>query len=323
MAVAVTEIDEVQLPRTQSGPNPQHLIVTLLGDYWCDRTERLPSSGLVALATEFGITTTSARAALSRLARRGLLDPAKVGRRTYYALTARAREILDTSVERTMSFGNAGESWDGSWVVAAFTVPEDRRDVRHLVRTNLRWSGFAPLYDGVWVTPGNDPAEALATLGELGVTNSTVFVSRLPTDGQGRDPLDAWDLDELRAAYDDFLAEFAPVLERVRTGHMGTSEALVARIRLTDEWRRFPNMDPGLPDGAFPDGWPRATARRLFSDLYDALGPLAEVRIRQVLAEHDPELATRARHLSAAARAERARGAGGADVRVLTRSDGA
>ena len=56
----------VDLPRVQTGANPQHLIVTLLGDYWSGRTEHLPSAGLVALASEFDITPASARAALSR-----------------------------------------------------------------------------------------------------------------------------------------------------------------------------------------------------------------------------------------------------------------
>ncbi len=59
------------------------------------RKEHLPSAGLVALANEFGITSTSARAALSRLARRGLLDSTKDGRRTFYGLTPRAEQVLD------------------------------------------------------------------------------------------------------------------------------------------------------------------------------------------------------------------------------------
>ena len=76
-----TASTEVNLPRVQIGANPQHLIVTVLGDYWRSREEHLPSAALVALANEFGITSTSARAALSRLARRGLLESSKQGGR--------------------------------------------------------------------------------------------------------------------------------------------------------------------------------------------------------------------------------------------------
>src|SRR5690349_22584660 len=85
---------QVDLPRAQTGAQPQHLIVTLFGDYWLERPEHLPSAGLVALAGEFGVSATSARAALSRLARRGLLTSSKSGRNTFYGLTGRAGRVL-------------------------------------------------------------------------------------------------------------------------------------------------------------------------------------------------------------------------------------
>lgn len=40
--------DEVHLPRSQNGSSPQHLLITLLGDYWLTREELLPSAALVA-----------------------------------------------------------------------------------------------------------------------------------------------------------------------------------------------------------------------------------------------------------------------------------
>jgi phenylacetic acid degradation operon negative regulatory protein len=38
-----------------------------------------------------------------------------------------------------------------------------------------------------------------------------------------------------------------------------------------------------------PRGWPRDTARALFAEVYDGLGPLAEHRVRQVVHELDPD----------------------------------
>ena len=59
------------LPRSQVGSQPQHLLITLLGDYWFLRSEHIPSAALVELLGEFGISAVGSRAALSRLARRG------------------------------------------------------------------------------------------------------------------------------------------------------------------------------------------------------------------------------------------------------------
>jgi phenylacetic acid degradation operon negative regulatory protein len=288
--------EDINLPRTQTGANPQHLIVTLLGDYWFGRKEHLPSASLVALAREFDITSTSARAALSRLTRRGLLDSSKIGRRTYHGLTPRAEHVLTEGRRRIMAFGLDHGPWDGSWIVVIFSVPEGHRNVRHVLRTRLRWLGFAPLYDGVWVSPRADAGEVVALLDELEVASSTVFTSRVVPGTDGAGPLGAWDLDELRATYEAFIAEFRPFLQRVRTGRVGSAEALVARTRVMDAWRQFPNLDPELPEDALSGDWPRRDAQQIFAKVYDALGPLAEVRFRQILAEHAPDLAGSTRH---------------------------
>jgi hypothetical protein len=141
------EAEDLRLPRLQEGARPQHLIVTLFGDYWWDRTEHLPSAGLVALVGEFDISATSARAALSRLGRRGLLASSKIGRRTYYGPAPETEEVMRAGADRIFSFG-AGDAcpWDGTWLVVAFSVPEEQRDVRHALRMRLRWLGFAALY---------------------------------------------------------------------------------------------------------------------------------------------------------------------------------
>jgi phenylacetic acid degradation operon negative regulatory protein len=304
--MAISDVrDEVNLPRTQTGANPQHLIVTLLGDYWWGRREHLPSSGLVALANEFDITSTSARAALSRLARRGLLDSSKEGRRTYYGLTARAEQVLDEGLHRIMSFGLEDQPWSGSWVVVIFSVPEEQRDLRHVLRARLRWLGFGPLYDGVWVSPRASGDEAASLLGDLGVASATVLSSRVVRALDGGNPLGAWDLDALRDEYETFVGTFEPLLDRVQRGEVGGAEALVARTRVMDAWRQFPGLDPELPEDALPGEWPRRDAQRIFAQVYDALGPIAEVRFQQILAEHAPDLALRARYLTTSAERHR------------------
>jgi phenylacetic acid degradation operon negative regulatory protein len=287
-------MDKVDLPRLQSGTSPQHLLLTLLGDYWYSRAEHLPSAALVAVAGEFGVSEVGARAAVSRLARRGLLESSRRGRRTYYGLTPRAREVLDEGGQHIMAFGLQTLPWDGGWTVAAFTLPEEQRDLRHVVRTRLRWLGFAPLYDGVWVSPRATPDDTENVLTGLDVTGATVF--RSTGEIRGRSPIEAWDLGDLRTAYKDFIAECEPLLTRIRQGSVGASEALLARTGVSDTWRVFPGLDPELPAELLPADWPRKRAREVFVEAYDALGPLAEIRIRQVLAEFDVELAGSVRH---------------------------
>ena len=296
----MSEISEY-LPRPQAGAQPQHLLITLLGDYWSGRMEPLPSAALVALVNEFGISTASARAALARLARRGVMSVAKSGRRTLYSPTPLTERTLLEGRDRVFSFGrDIQQRWDGFWLVVVFSVPEEQRELRHLLRTRLRWLGFGPLDDGVWVSPHDMTAEVTAALTECGVAQATVLRS-LPVVPEGsrlRHPLAAWNLDELRGNYDQFIGKFAPLLHRVRQGRVSVSEALVERTAIMDTWRAFPHLDPDLPDSVLPANWPRTQAREIFAETYDTLGPLAEFRFRQIIGAYAPELATLASHFT-------------------------
>lgn len=285
MALTEDQLD-LGLPRAQAGTSPQHLIVSLLGEYWLDRDDRVPSAALVQLAGDFGVSATSARAALSRLARRGLLDSHKDGRNTFYGLTAQAGKALREDQARIMSLGVGELPWDGSWVVVMFSLPEDRRDVRHLLRSALRWRGFAPLFDGVWVSPRADAAETSDVLAELGIDNSTILQSEVLRAVGGGDPLAAWDLDELAGSYREFIGRFASVLDRIESGSVPVAEALVLRGQVLEAWSAFPDADPGLPDDALPADWPRRLARDTFIMAYDGLGPMAALRFGQVLEQY-------------------------------------
>lgn len=214
--------DEVRLPRVQRGsrPRPQHLIVTLLGDYWFERGEHLPSAALVGLADEFDVTAASARTALSRLGRRGLMTSSKTGRHTYYGLTARTEEVMRNARERIFSFGLPQDhAWDGSWLMVTFSVPQELRDVRHILRKRLRWLGFAPLYDEVWVSARPVADEVRTTIAQCGIEQAAVFRAEAlfsTTDaGPLHHPLSAWDLLALREVYEQFIERFGVVRDRM------------------------------------------------------------------------------------------------------------
>ncbi|HSA53957.1 MAG TPA: PaaX family transcriptional regulator C-terminal domain-containing protein [Yinghuangia sp.] len=286
---------DVDLPRAQVGANPQILIHGLFTDYWFRTDQPMPSAALVSLLGDFGITPVSARAAIGRLARRGVLEPSKKGRRTFYRMKPAAFRALEQSQHRMMQFG-AERPWDGLWTTVIFSLTDEQRDQRYSIRRRLQFLGYAAVHDGVWMSPHADHGQTVELLENIGVRNATVLRSTLTYARGDGDPLNAWDLDVIRAAYDEFIAGSTELLDRVTSGQVGSSEALVVRTSIKDAWREMVSIDPELPANLLPDEWPAHRARAIFAQIYDALGPLAEVRVRQLIAAHDPELAAEASH---------------------------
>ncbi|MBF0688493.1 MAG: PaaX family transcriptional regulator [Cellulomonas sp.] len=292
--MARTSEDGPSTPRTRAG-SPPSLLLTLLGDYWWGQTDPLPSAALVDLLADFGVSDVAARAALSRMVKHGLLVSARSGRNTFYSLTPRAQAIMRTGAERIVDFGAGdGADWDGRWSLVAFSVPEANRSAREALRTRLRWLGFAPLYDALWISPHARHDEALAELGDLGVTRATAFVAACPPlPDAALAPESAWDLDGLAELYRAFVATWEPTHAALNKGAISPVEALVKRTELMDAWRAFPGVDPDLPRRLLPADWPRDRARDLFLDTYEQLGAPASVRVRQVISGYAPELADR------------------------------
>ncbi|HEY3464713.1 MAG TPA: PaaX family transcriptional regulator C-terminal domain-containing protein [Amycolatopsis sp.] len=282
------------LPRAQQGAEPQLLLTSLLGDFWYWRDEHIPSAALVELLGEFDISPASARAAIRRLAARGLLTVSRSGRTTAYGIPARTSEVIIERTHRMLTFGTTAPDWDGQWTVVTFSVPEQDRGLRTALRSRLRVLRFAALYDGVWVSPHDLAEPALEALRELDLRSATVFrATEVPGSAAAAT---AFDLEPLAREYEGFVDRYEEVLTGLDAGLISPAQALRTRTELRVDWRRFPETDPDLPAELLPPEWARDRAQKVFLQIYDRLGPLAELRFRQVLAATDPALAELASH---------------------------
>jgi len=272
------------------------LLTTLMGDYWFAGQEYIPSAALVTLLAEFGVGAAATRAALSRMTRAGHLEGAKAGRTTAYRLAAAMVETARTRSRRIMLVGAEPIAWDGHWTCVAFSVPESDRHLRRALRRRLRALGLGPLFDGLWITPGSPVDDVAGVLAELGIAEAVVLRAVEVPRGRGVDLLGAWDVAGLRAGYEAMLADLRRIGARIEDGSIGSAEALVVRTRLAAQWITLAGRDPRLPDALLPEDWPLREARRRYMAVYDALGPLSELRVRQLVAAHDEAAAHIPRH---------------------------
>ena len=274
--------DGVRLPRRQSGNSPQGLAVTLMADYTLSARAWLPSAAIVALLAEAGVSHAGARATISRLARRGVLEGSRQGRTSSYRLTLAAAHNLAAG-GRAIAAAGARTTWDERWTLIAFSLPQDEVTRRRELRGLLRWLGYAPLYDGLWVSPHDLGGTLKAQLVDLAPGTMTVFRARhVDLGAAGRDPLDAWDTAAIARHYEAFIERWRPLLPDLRADRITGPDAVRARTEVMDTYRRLPILDPGLPLELLAPGWPREPARDLFAAVYDGLAGPAQDHVRAV-----------------------------------------
>lgn len=286
--------DGVVPPSATTAPSaryasPSRQVLTLFGDYWWHVDQPFPSAALVASLGDLGVADGAARATLSRLARAEVLVGDRAGRRTSYRLAPRGVDIVETQSAWLDRFGVVESAWDGTWGVVAFSVPEAQRSLRHQARNRLRWLGYAPLHDGLWISARNNEQTAATELAQLGAARITAFRATA-LDTQPGEPQDAWNLAELSGQYEAFVAD----LGRPLPDDPGAS--LADRMRCILSWQSFRVADPDLPEQLLPTDWPRRRARAGFVGRYRALAASAEARVREHVAAVDAELAAAVSH---------------------------
>jgi phenylacetic acid degradation operon negative regulatory protein len=269
-------VDSPHMPREMEADTTQAAILTLFAEFWAGNSATVPSAAIVDIMALLGISEAAVRAAMSRLGKKGTLDAEKY-------------ELL------TLNFGARDAAWNGEWTVVVFSLPESQRDRRQLLREWLRWLGFGPVRDGVWISPHADVEFTHKALS--GILPSDGLVLKSSHIVGNIDPETVWSLASVREHYDEFIETFRPFVYRLRAGTVAPVEALHTAISILGRWRAFPTIDPDLPAAAMPADWRRHEARRIFTNVYDGVLPLAAEAVRAVVRRYDADVAAAIRVL--------------------------
>nr|WQM80086.1 PaaX family transcriptional regulator C-terminal domain-containing protein [Streptomyces sp.] len=262
-----------------AAPRPQSLMLTFLGDWVLGRDVCVYSGSVIDLFGRAGVGEHATRSTLTRMVGRGLLRRQREGRRMYFGLTERSEAVLRDGEGRIWQTGAVNRNWDGTWTLLGFSLPESWQRQRHDLRSQLTWSGFGPLFSGLWIAQGE--VEMAPILNELGLA-AHVKVFRAHADAGmdiGAMIEETWELPALAGRYEEFVRRWQPQ-EHASTG---AEEALVARLRLSTEWLRIIRQDPRLPVKHLPDDWPAEQAEKTFRAVHERLTPGARVAAERLL----------------------------------------
>lgn len=270
--------DRPMRPAARAGGHPpKALILGVYGAFVRELGGWLAVSHLITLLADLGVDEQAVRGATSRLKRRGLLATERRSGFAGYGLTELGGQVLAEGDQRIYTTRGAARLADG-WTLVVFSVPESRRDRRHVLRSRLTWLGFGNLAPGVWIAPAGLRGELAATLERAGLAGYVdVFEARYQGFATIRTLVQrAWDLGALAAQYEQFLDDQRPVLRRWDDaggdGSAGDDRAAFCDyLPALTQWRRLPFLDPGLPLEVLPSGWPGHAASDVFHTLRSRL----------------------------------------------------
>ena len=272
----VTTISPIDATRVR----PQSVMLSFLGLYLRGQGVAVSIGSLVDVLGRVGVGEEAVRSTVARMVKKGLLARHRSGRQVYLGLTARSQHVLDEGHRRIWEQGATNRSWDGTWTVVAFSIPDERRSDRHDLRTRLQWAGFGPLQGGLWVAAGHRDVAATVASPEMQDHVVALSGAALAPTSPGDVIRRAFDTAAIAAAYQRFLELWGGTPEAGDPGRIGH---LARQLLLHTAWLDAVRADPHLPVAHLPEGWPGIEAEALFRRLAAAWERPARAEAETVL----------------------------------------
>ncbi|MCC6475066.1 MAG: phenylacetic acid degradation operon negative regulatory protein PaaX [Burkholderiales bacterium] len=247
------------------------LIITVYGDFIAPHGGTLWLGSLARLVEPLGLNERMVRTSVYRLSREQWLASERIGRRSYYSLTASGRRRFEHAYRRI--YFAPGNDWDGTWQLVA--IPSALGNpAREGLRRELLWAGWGAVAPGVFAHPSSDTAILQDILKETGTLQGVVAMRAASIGEISSRPLrelvhDCWNLERLSARYREFIEFFRPVVRAVRAAQDPDPEqCFLVQTLLMHDFRRVLLHDPQLPPQLLVQGWSGGIARELCAELY-------------------------------------------------------
>lgn len=237
----------------------------------------IAADDLYAVGDRLGFSTHQIRLVIARLVDEGTFVQDGRGRKAVLRTTDRYAALVEPEHDwlRMAYQQDAGLApWDGRWTLVAFSLDEERRTARNVLREVLHAMAAAPLAGGLYAHANDISHEVSRAAAELGVADGlTVARTDALTIGSRSRPTDIaehlWPLEELAAGYRDFVETFRPHLRRRPADPI---DELAMGFEMVAAFRRCSDADPLLPPELLPAKWPGAVARDVLRRFSARLG---------------------------------------------------
>jgi phenylacetic acid degradation operon negative regulatory protein len=248
----------------------------------------IDSAELAEVAQKFGLSSDAVRAAANRMARADVLTKEGRGRgNVRYRVGPAGQAIVNQFISKLFQWHMALEGqqvWDGTWLVVAFSVPEEQRVKRDAFRDRLIEMGFGLLSSSVWISPFDQEAEIAALVGELGLESMVAILHcdhiQMPgLAGVNDMARSVWDLESLAQHYCDLNRRIQALLASLERVEPGSAEAIFfeAMDMQNELLEIILTKDPCLPTVLLPSDWPGQRTHELTHVVVNTIDHLEQV----------------------------------------------
>ena len=232
---------------------------------------------------EFDIAPQAVRVALSRITADGWLRNRRLGKKSFYGLTAQGERRMAEAASRIYKLDNP--AWNGKWLIVTYTIPEKRKVVRDKIRRELSWTGFGQLASSVWISPRDLRPQLIEIAERYDIApHLDFFTAQYHGPAENQRLIDkCWNLDAIQQGYAAFIEVYRSKLDRQ---FLSDEICFCEEIQLIHEYRKFLFSDPGLPDGLLPDTWLGHEAVHIMREYYQHVAPGAHRFFESVFVGH-------------------------------------
>lgn len=275
----------VETLRQRTKISPKGLISIIYGDMLVPHGGTVWLGSLVKLAGHFGIVEYLARTSALRLVQDGWLHPTRIGKLSFYSMTE--DHVARVKKHYPRVYGQAFKDWSGTWYLLLAGVSGLDRKQLGTLWESLRWHGVGRLSPDIFISAAENIDAVDLLLQELDLREKVEVMraeSVLPKDENLLRGIveKAWDIDNIAALYEAFLARFRPFWLDLDQGlQLDGEHAFILRALLISEYRAIVLQDPRLPKELLPEPWAGFKAFTLCKSLYQTLLPASEGFLRE------------------------------------------
>lgn len=265
------------------------LIATLFGDVVEPHGGEISLGSLIRLAAPLGPNERLVRTSVYRLTQDGWIEGTKLGRRSFYRLTDRARARV-SGHDRRVYYARK-QKWNGYWRLLFTGTQGIDGEQRAELRKRLLWLGFGIIAPNVYGHPTAPLEPVWELFSELGVSDRVVVMKAANYDElhglSNREMVrQCFKIDDLEQEYQAFIQRYQPLAEALKSGKPGSGSdpesCFILRIMLIHQYRHILLRDPDLPPPLLPDHWAGHQAQQLCAVIYRAIESAAEAYILSI-----------------------------------------